>query len=92
MKVYLPTPHPPCYDAYLGAKMKVYPPPPIVRIQPDVAVVRFACKTFMLSTSRVFCLFVFLLRFLLFCGAVFAGFVVVVVVSFCLVCLFSVVC
>ena len=32
-------------------------PPTIVRIQPDMAVLRFACITCMLSTSRILCCF-----------------------------------
>ena len=41
------------------------PPPPIVCIQPDVTVLRFACITCMLSTSRVLCCFFFLPFFFL---------------------------
>ena len=79
-----------------GAKMEVKgfsPPPPrptptIVRIQPDVAVLRFACNTCMLSTSRIFCFFVFLRGWGVGCLLVVFVVVVVVVVLFLCLCAF----
>ena len=67
--------------------MEVYPPPPpIVGIEPDVAVLRFACITCILSTSRIFSCFFF---FFFFCFVLFS-FLFVVVSFFCffLSCLF----